>query len=84
LNLSNFAQNARELMLWIRNTRHFNLKLVWRGDDKIFVVAPNDGVIDMVRTRNGSSDQVVVGKLMNKIEEDLHNIATGMENVSNS
>lgn len=67
------------MALWIRNLEHFGLQLEWHGDDKVLVTAEKDGVIDVAQTDSGSNDPAAIGKLMKRVEEEMHEDATAME-----
>ncbi|MGW8177484.1 MAG: hypothetical protein ACWGQW_01630 [bacterium] len=65
-------------VLWSRRLDHFNLNLEWRGDNRVFLTAEGDGDIDEFSTDNGSSDPAAIGRLMKRVEEELHDTAVAL------
>jgi hypothetical protein len=67
------------MALWVRNLSHFGVRLEWHGDDRVLVTAGKDGVIDVAQTDNGNNDPAAIGKLMRRVEDEMHEDATAME-----
>ena len=65
------------MALWIRNVKHFGLKLEWRGDDRVFITSKKDGDIGFEST-GGSNDPAAIGKLMKRIVSDMYDSAVAM------
>ena len=67
------------MALWIRNLNNFGLKLEWHGDERVLITTEKDGVIDVAETDNGSKDPAAIGRLMQRLEDEMHRDATAME-----